>query len=349
MRVYPVTGSSHADRLLDTARALVASGRGILAADESVGTMNARLADIGLEGTAEHRRRYRELLFRTPDLSRYISGVICFDETLRQSADDGTPLPAVLEQGNLIAGIKVDTGAKPLPGSDGETITEGLDGLAGRLAEYAQLGARFAKWRAVIHIDGAKPTSRAIAANAQALGRYASLCQAAGLVPIVEPEVLMTGDHPIERCEQVTTAVLHRVFAELVTHDVLLEGIVLKPNMVVPGQDAPEQASVAQVADATLRCLYRTVPAAVPGVAFLSGGQSDRAATEHLQELNLRSDHPWQLTFSYGRALISAALRTWAGDPDRVEAAQRTLYTRARANAAASGGRYTPRLEAVPA
>ncbi len=337
--------------LTETAREMTAPGRGILAADESNATMNSRLAKVGLDGTPEVRLAYRQMLLETPGLGDHISGVILFDETIRQTTSTGMPFVELVEAAGIIPGIKVDTGAKPLVNSAGEKITEGLDGLAERLAEYAGMGARFAKWRAVIAIGPALPSTKALHVNAHALARYAALCQAAGIVPIVEPEVLMTGDHGIERCAEVTTAALRAVFTELAAQDVLLEGMVLKPNMVLPGEDAAgqvagrastdtAQASTDEVAAATLRVLYRTVPAAVPGVAFLSGGQSDDAATRHLQAMNAGRTHPWSLTFSYGRALIATALQTWRGEQGNASAAQAVLDERAKANAAASAGHY---------
>ncbi len=349
MSAYSVTNGPHADALIETAQAMVEHGRGVLAADESNATMNKRLAKVGLDATAEVRRDYREMLLRTADLSRCISSVILFDETLRQTTSGGQPFPALVAEAGVIPGIKVDTGAKPLVGSDGETVTEGLDGLADRLAEYAGMGARFAKWRAVITIGDGLPSPKAVHVNAHALGRYAALCQAAGIVPIVEPEVLMTGDHDIARCEEVTTLTLQTVFAELAAQDVLLEGMVLKPNMVLSGEDCPNQASVEEVAKATLRTMYRVVPSAVPGIAFLSGGQADLTATQHLQAMNGGHTHPWAMTFSFGRALISAALETWRGDTEQSERAQHVLSTRARANGAAARGGYTAELETVPA
>jgi fructose-bisphosphate aldolase, class I len=330
-----------------TARSLVAPGKGILAADESLGTMNKRLAAVGVPATEESRRRFRELIITTPALDQWISGVILYDETFRQSVSDGTPMPQAAEWAGLLPGIKVDTGAKPLAGSLGETITEGLDGLRDRLAEYVGMGARFAKWRAVIRIGGALPTSQCVDANAHALARYAALCQEAGLVPIVEPEVLMNGDHTLQRCEEVTAQVLRRVFVALDEHRVMLEGIVLKPNMVLAGNECPVQPSAAAVVEATLRCLDRCVPSAVPGIAFLSGGQRDEAATMHLNALNWLGPHPWTLTFSYGRALLAPTLTAWGGESDQVEAAQGTLAHRARCNAAAAEGTYLPDMEAV--
>ena len=347
MSTYSVADIDHAAGLSETARELTNPGRGILAADESNATMNSRLATVGLQGTPATRLDYRQMLLETPDLGKFISGVILFDETIRQTANTGQPFLELVRAAGVIPGIKVDTGAKPLVNSDGEKVTEGLDGLAERLTEYAKIGARFAKWRAVINIGEGLPSEKAIHVNAHALARYAALCQAAGIVPIVEPEVMMTGDHGLDRCEQVTAAVLRAVFAELAEQDVLLEGIVLKPNMVVPGDDCADQVTVDAVSEATLRCLYRSVPAAVSGIAFLSGGQQDVAATEHLQAMNAGPVHPWSLSFSFGRALIASALETWRGEPSQVEEAQRVLFTRARANAAATRGGYDAELETL--
>ncbi|HYM91863.1 MAG TPA: class I fructose-bisphosphate aldolase [bacterium] len=330
-----------------TARALVPPGKGILAADESHSTIGGRFAAIGVVNTEENRRRYRQLLFTTPGLGEFISGVILFDETIRQHADDGMPFVEVLARRGIVPGIKVDTGAKPLAGSPGERVTEGLDGLRERLAEYARLGARFAKWRAVIAIEGARlPTRLAIAANAHALGRYAALCQEAGLAPIVEPDVLTDGDHSIGRCDEVTEATLHAVFDALYEHRVRVEGMLLKPSMVMSGAACPHLAGVQAVAEATVRCLRRTVPAAVPGIVFLSGGQRDDLATAHLDAMNrLPGPHPWELSFSYARALQAPVLAVWRGDPARAAEAQRVLYHRARCNGAARRGQYTPELE----
>ena len=327
--------------LQDTARALVADGKGILAADESGGTMKKRLDGIGVESTEANRRDYRTLLFTTPDVGAHISGVILFDETLRQNAADGRPLVGILQSAGIIPGIKVDTGAKPLAGHPDETVTEGLDGLRARLEEYAELGARFAKWRAVYRIGEAIPSPACITANAHALARYAALCQEAGLVPIVEPEVLMDGDHDIEDCEIVTEEALRTVFGELAQQDVLLEGMLLKPNMVISGAVCPEQADVQEVAERTLQCLLRAVPAAMPGIVFLSGGQSDEVATRHLDAMNkLPAVKPWKLSFSYGRALQAAPLKAWGGKVENAAAAQAALLARAKANGAATLGRY---------
>jgi fructose-bisphosphate aldolase class I len=335
----------HTESLAATAGAMVADGKGILAADESNATMTKRLAAVGAESTPETRRRFRELLFTTPGLENHISGVIMYDETLRQAGSDRTPFPALLAERGMIAGIKVDTGAKPLAGAEGETVTEGLDGLRGRLAEYRQLGARFAKWRAVIAIGDHLPSSYCIAANAHALARYAVLCQEAGIVPIVEPEVLMDGEHSIDRAEEVTSAALRAVFAQLLDQRVLLDGIVLKPNMVLSGYGCRQQAGVTEVAERTLGLLRRAVPAAVPGIAFLSGGQSDELASVHLNAINQLADGPWELTFSYGRALQAAPLKAWGGNESNAPAAQAALAHRARCNGEARLGRYSDALE----
>ena len=330
-----------------TARALVAPGKGILAADESTGTIKKRLDSVGVPSTEETRRTYRGLLFTTPGIEEFISGVIMFDETIRQSGPDGTPFPTLLAQRGIIPGIKVDKGTTDLAGFPGEKITEGLDGLRDRLAEYVGLGARFAKWRAVYTVGHDIPTPYGMAANAHALARYAALCQEAGLVPIVEPEVLIDGDHSLERCAEVTEDVLQHLFAELHEHRVLLEGLLLKPNMVLPGKTSPEQASVAEVATATVRTLRRLVPAAVPGIVFLSGGQSPEQATAHLNAMNTLGTQPWELSFSYGRALQDPPLKTWHGEAANIPAAQRAFFERARLNGLARQGRYSPEMEAV--
>jgi fructose-bisphosphate aldolase, class I len=330
-----------ADELAATATALVAPGKGILAADESSGTIAKRFKQIQVESTEEHRRAYRELLFTTEGAAEYISGVILYDETLRQRAADGTPLAEILTRQQIIPGIKVDKGTTGLAGFEGEKITEGLDGLADRLAEYRDLGARFTKWRAVITVGDGIPTPGCIRANAEALARFAAVSQEAGLVPIVEPEVLMDGDHTIERCDQATRDTLAATFAALRRHRVHLDGMLLKPNMVVSGSDSPTQAGVEEVATATLACLRDTVPASVPGVVFLSGGQSDEAATAHLNAMNQRPGAPWQLSFSYGRALQAPALKAWKGEPANAPAAQRAFHHRARLNGAARSGSYT--------
>jgi fructose-bisphosphate aldolase, class I len=332
-------------QLQSTAQALVAEGKGILAADESTGTIKKRLDSIGVESTEETRRAYRELLFTTDGAEEFISGVILYDETIRQSASDGTPFPKLLESKGVIPGIKVDTGAKPLALTDGETITEGLDGLRDRLEEYRELGARFAKWRATYSIAHNKPSEYCVWTNAHALARYAALCQEAGLVPIVEPEVLQDGTHTIAESRKATGRVLQAVYTEL--HDQRLDfrGTLLKPNMVLSGYDASDRASADEVADVTLECFYKHVPAAVPGIVFLSGGQSDEDATAHLNAMNARGPHPWQLSFSYGRALQAPALKAWGGKEESVEAAQRAYYHRAKMNSAARTGMYAPEME----
>jgi fructose-bisphosphate aldolase class I len=331
------------------ARALVAKGKGVLAADESQPTIEKRFKQIGLASTEEHRRAYREMLFTAPGIGEHVSGVILFDETIRQSASNGERLAKILERAGVIPGIKVDAGAKDLAGFPGEKITEGLDGLRKRLAEYRQLGARFTKWRAVITIGNGIPTRFCIDANAHALARYAALSQEAGLVPIVEPEVLMDGDHTIERCEEVTETTLKSVFFHLHAHRVALEGMLLKPNMVISGKTCPDQASVDDVARATVRCLLRSVPAAVPGIVFLSGGQSEETATAHLNAMNALGTHPWELSFSYGRALQDSALKTWGGKPANVAAAQKAFLHRARCNGAARSGKWSRKMELTAA
>jgi fructose-bisphosphate aldolase class I len=331
------------------AKAMVAKNKGILAADESSGTITKRFNSIKIESTEENRRTYRELLFTAPGAADYISGVILYDETIRQKTKDGTPFPEYLAKKGSIPGIKVDTGAKPLAGFKGETITEGLDGLRERLVEYYKLGARFAKWRAVIDIGDGIPTAFAIEANAHALARYAALCQENDIVPIVEPEVLMDGAHSIERCEEVTSTVLQTVFNQLFEHRILLEGMVLKPNMVISGKKAPNRAGPEQVAEATLRVLKRHVPPAVPGIAFLSGGQSSAEATLHLSLMNKAGPLPWSLTFSYGRALQDDALKTWAGQPANYTAAQKEMAKRAKLNGLATTGSYSSSLESQAA
>jgi fructose-bisphosphate aldolase class I len=338
-------------QLQSTARALVSEGKGILAADESTGTIKKRFDSIGVESTEETRRAYRELLFTTEGAEKFISGVILFDETIRQSASDETPFPKLLESKGIIPGIKVDAGAKPLALTDGETITEGLDGLRGRLEEYRELGARFAKWRATYSIASDKPSEYCIWTNAHALARYAALCQEADLVPIVEPEVLQDGTHTIEESRKATGRVLQAVYTELHDQRIDFRGTLLKPNMVLSGYDATDRASVDDVADVTLECFYKHVPAAVPGIVFLSGGQSDEDATAHLNAMNARGPHPWQLSFSYGRALQAPALKAWGGKEENVEAAQRAYYHRAKMNSAARTGMYAPEMEeeAVPA
>jgi fructose-bisphosphate aldolase class I len=328
--------------LEETAAALVARGKGILAADETVPTLTKRFDALKIESTPESRRDYRQMLLTTPGAGEFISGVILYDETIRQQGSGGSRLASVCSELGMLPGIKVDRGAKPLAGFGGERVTEGLDGLRERLAEYRELGARFAKWRAVFDVGDALPSSGCVAANAHALSRYAALCQEQGLVPIVEPEVLMGGTHSIERCEQATGRVLHAVFGALFEQGVRFEGMLVKPNMTLAGAVCPKQASVQEVAEATLRCLRRHVPPAVPGVVFLSGGQNDVLATGHLDAIN-RADgpKPWALTFSYGRALQDAALATWLGKPENVAGAQRAFCHRARCNGLAARGVYT--------
>jgi fructose-bisphosphate aldolase class I len=330
------------------ALAMVTPGKGLLAADESSGTIKKRFDDIKVVSTEESRRDYREMLFRSNEaMAQCISGVILYDETIWQNAADGTPLIRIIEQSGAIPGIKVDEGTQPLPGCPGELVTVGLDKLAGRLEKYYQQGARFAKWRAVIDISGHDvPSTTAIHVNAHALARYAALCQAAQIVPIVEPEVLMDGDHDIERCYAVTQHVLNKTFQELRIQRVALEGMVLKPNMVVPGKKSARQASVEEVARQTIRLLKESVPAAVPGIAFLSGGQSDEDATAHLDAMNRIGGLPWPLTFSYGRALQAAPQKAWAGKAENVPAGQRAFTHRARMNSLASKGEWTAELEA---
>ncbi|MGB8364873.1 MAG: class I fructose-bisphosphate aldolase [Rhizomicrobium sp.] len=332
------------------AHAMVAKGKGILAADESSGTIKKRFENIGVESTEASRRDYRELLFRTDGaMKNYISGVILYDETIRQKAKDGTPLVALIEAAGSIPGIKVDSGAKPLAHCPGETITEGLDGLRERLVDYRKLGARFAKWRAVIDIGKGTPTYTGIVTNAHALARYAALAQENDIVPIVEPEVLMDGGHSIGRCYEVTEAVLKTVFAELYTARIFLEGMILKPNMVVPGKKAPKQASPDEVAAETLRLFKNCVPIAVPGIAFLSGGQSDVEATANLDALNRLGPLPWAVTFSYGRALQAAPQKAWSGKAANVAAAQAAFDHRARMNGLASLGQWSEQLEKAAA
>ncbi len=338
--------SHHSGHELEaTARALVATGKGILAADESSGTIKKRFDSIHVESTEDNRRSYREMLFTTQGCEEFISGVILFDETIRQQGSDGTPLPHVLEKKGIIPGIKVDKGVQKLPFSDDEKITEGLDGLRARLVEYRGLGARFAKWRAVIEIADAKPSDACLQTNADALARYAALCVDEGLVPIVEPEILMDGTHTIERSFAVTERTLHCVFSALFAQRVPLEQILLKPNMVLSGYSCPQQASVQQVAEETIRCFRRVVPAAVPGIVFLSGGQSDEAATAHLNAMNQIGGFPWELSFSYGRALQAPALKAWGGKPEQLGAGQQALYHRAKMNGAARHGHYTEAME----
>jgi len=332
------------------ANALVAEGKGILAADETVPTLTKRFDSLGIPSTEQRRRTYREMLFTAAGEAEFISGVILQDETIHQKSADGTPLIQVLSKQGILPGIKVDTGAKPLAGFPDETVTEGLDGLRERLSAYRDMGARFAKWRAVIHISDALPSRACISANAHALARYAALCQEQYLVPIVEPEVLMDGSHSIERCEEVTGVVLHTVFDALFEQRVAMECMLLKPNMVISGKECASQASVVEVVTATLRCLRRHVPAAVPGIVFLSGGQADRVATAHLNAINrLPGAKPWRISFSYGRALQDHALEAWHGRDENLAAGRQVLFQRARCNSAASLGKYTDEMEATPA
>ena len=332
--------------LASTAAAMVAPGKGILAIDESGSTIKKRFDSINLESTVENRRAYRDLLITASGLSQFISGMILYDETIKQATADGRLFPGVLAKEGILTGIKVDTGAKPLAGAPGETVTEGLDGLRERLAEYKKLGATFAKWRAVISIGKDLPSTYCIEANAHALARYAALCQEAGIVPIVEPEVLMDGSHTLDRCYSVTEQTLITLFHELYRQRVRVEHLVLKASMVIAGKESPQQASVQQVAEATVRCLTRTVPAAVPGIVFLSGGQSDDVATAHLNAMNVMGRAlPWPLSFSYGRALQAPALKSWKGQPGNVAAAQKALFHRAKGNSAACFGRYKPEME----
>jgi fructose-bisphosphate aldolase class I len=333
------------NELEQIARAMVTKGKGILAADESGGTIKKRFDAIKLESTEEARRTYRELLFTTAGMQDFISGVILYDETIRQKTKEGVPFAQHLGKLGVLPGIKVDAGAKPLAGFAGETITEGLDGLRERLAEYHKLGARFAKWRAVIDIADGIPTQFAIDANAHALARYAALCQEANIVPIVEPEVLMDGAHSIERCEEVTSKTLVSVFNQLHAHRIHLEGMILKPNMVISGKKCATRASAQQVAETTVRCLRRHVPSAVPGIAFLSGGQSAAEATEHLSLMNKIRPLPWELTFSYGRALQDEALKAWGGKPESFPAGQKAFFRRAKLNGLARTGSYNAKLE----
>jgi fructose-bisphosphate aldolase class I len=332
--------------LIDAARALVADGKGLLAADETVSTLTRRFSARTISSTPESRRTYREMFFTTPGIDAFISGVILHDETIRQSGADGTPLPDLLARRGIVPGIKVDLGAKLLAGCPGEQVTEGLDGLAARLEEYRNLGARFAKWRAVLSVSHWTPSPACIHANAHALARYAAISQEQGMVPIVEPEVLMDGAHTIERCEQVTEQVLHAVFDALFEQRVMLEGILLKPNMVIPGRLCAQRAQQQEVAAATGRCLRRQVPAAVPGIVFLSGGQDPRTATAHLNAINqLEGARPWKITFSYGRALQDEALVAWGGKSEHLGLAQRAFHHRAMCDAAAARGRYTTSME----
>jgi fructose-bisphosphate aldolase class I len=334
------------DELKLVAQAIVAKNKGVLAADESSPTIKKRFDAIRVESTEENRRRYREILFTTPGIEHNIGGVILFDETLRQSTRDNIPFAKLLSSRGIVPGIKVDKGAKGLALYPGDKITEGLDGLRERLAEYKSLGAKFAKWRAVIEIDSHKiPSGYGIRANAHALARYAALCQEADLVPIVEPEVLMDGAHNIERCETVTSRVLETVFSELSAHGVVFEAMLLKPNMVIPGKQCEKQEFAQQIAEATIRCLYRCVPAAVPGIVFLSGGQSAEEATENLNAMNAMGTHPWQLSFSYGRALQAPVLAAWKGQESNAAAAQQALIHRCHLNGKARDGKYERSME----
>jgi fructose-bisphosphate aldolase, class I len=327
------------------AQAMVAKGKGILAADESMGTIKRRFDSIKIDSSENNRRDYREMLFGTKGLEEAISGVILFDETLRTAASDGTPFPQLLSKKGIMPGIKVDKGPVDIPGFPGEVVTEGLDSLRGRVKEYKELGAKFAKWRAVITIGDSIPSYTCLEANAHALARYAALCQEGGIVPIVEPEVLLDGNHSIERCQEVTEQALKITFTALYLQRIHLEGMILKPSMVVSGKDNPRQAGVDEVAERTIQCLKRTVPAAVPGIAFLSGGQSAVSATEHLNAMNKLGPHPWQVTFSYARALQDPAIKAWKGEAANVAAAQKIFYHRAKMNSAARSGSYTKQLE----
>lgn len=336
------------DALKSVAQAIVARQKGILAADESNPTIKKRFDSISVESTEENRRRYREILFTSEGIERYISGVILFDETLRQNAQDGTPFSTLLSNRGIIPGIKVDKGAKALALQPGNRVTEGLDGLRGRLEEYRQLGARFAKWRAVMDIDERDvPSAWSIRANCHALARYAALCQETGLVPIVEPEVLMDGAHDIGRCETVTSRMLESLFAELDAHGVVFEGTLLKPNMVIPGMKCPQQATPQQIAEATVRCMKRYVPAAIPGIVFLSGGQSAEDATENLNAMNALGTHSWQLSFSFGRALQAPVLAAWKGQESNAPGAQRAFFKRCQLNGLAREGLYSHTMETV--
>ena len=334
------------NKLRSVAKAMVAENKGVLAADESNPTIKKRFDSINVESTEENRRQYREILFTTKGIEQYIGGVILFDETLHQSARDGTPFAELLSVRGIIPGIKVDKGAKALALHPGEKITEGLDGLRERLVEYKQMGAEFAKWRAVIEIDERDvPTSFGVRANAHGLARYAALCQELDIVPIVEPEVLMDGAHDIKRCEDVTSMVLEEVFAELDAHRVMFEGMLLKPNMVISGMKCAHQESPQLVAEATIRCMARYVPAAVPGIVFLSGGQSAEDATDHLNAINMLGPHPWHVSFSYGRALQAPVLTAWKGQEGNIAAAQRTFLKRCRLNSLAREGKYARAME----
>jgi fructose-bisphosphate aldolase class I len=339
----------NAQRLIETARLLVADDKGLLAMDESNPTCNKRFAKVGIPQTVDARRAYRELIITTPGLGESISGVILYDETIRQHKNDGTPFLEILSDAGIIPGIKVDTGAKDLAGHNGEKVTEGLDGLRDRLAEYAHLGARFAKWRAVIALGDGIPSRACLESNAHALARYAALCQEAGLVPVVEPEVLMDGVHTLGQCGELTEEVLRMVFSQLYTQRVILAGMILKPNMVLPGLSCPEQETVDEVADATVQCLLRAVPATVPGIAFLSGGQSGELASARLNAMNVRfkSRLPWAVAFSFARAIQQPALELWRGEESNVSVAQKALSHRAKCNAAARRGRYDASMDTV--
>ena len=329
------------DQLAAIAQAMVAPGKGIIAIDESTATIKKRFDSVGIECTEENRRAYREMLLTTPKLGQHISGAILYDETLRQKTKYGVPFTKIMMDNGILPGIKVDMGAKPLAGFPGELVTEGLDGLRERLKEYAQLGAKFAKWRAVITIGEDAPSGTCIEANCHALARYAALCQEAGIVPMVEPEVLMDGEHDIDTCYEITEVTLRSLFGALYEHNVMLEGTILKASMVVSGKDAPEQASVEEVAEMTLRCLKSSVPATLPGIVFLSGGQSDEDATAHLDAMNRLGPKPWPLSFSYGRAMQSAALKLWSKDlAGNVGVAQETVFARARDNGLAALGQW---------
>ena len=337
--------------LIDTATAMVVKGKGLLAMDESNPTCNKRFQAAGIPQTVEARRAYRELIVTSPGLGEFISGVILYDETIRQSKKNGTPFIKVIADAGIIPGIKLDTGAKPLAGFPGEKVTEGLDGLTPRVEEYVRMGARFAKWRAVIAINKSIPTQACIEANAHALARYAAICQLAGLVPIVEPEVIMDGAHDLHQCLEVTGRVLHAVFEQLHMQRVMLEGMILKPNLVLPGKDCPDQSTTEQIADATVRCLLRAVPAAVPGIAFLSGGQPGELASSRLNAMNVKfaGQMPWALPFSFARAMQQPALEIWAGQEANVKPAQKALIHRARCNSAARSGKYSAEVENAPA
>ncbi|HKJ88190.1 MAG TPA: class I fructose-bisphosphate aldolase [Gammaproteobacteria bacterium] len=341
----------HAEELKQTAQSMVANHKGVLAADESNNTATKRLKEVGIDSTEDSRRKYRQLLFTAPDIDNYISGVILYDETIRQADDNGKPFPELLKSRGIVPGIKVDTGAKPLAGSPEEKVTEGLDGLRERLAEYYNMGARFSKWRAVITIGDGMPTRQCIEANAHALARYAALCQENGLVPIVEPEVLINGSHDIETCEAVTEENLRTVFNELYRQNVMFEGTVLKTSMVISGLDAPNRAGVEEVADRTVQTLERVVPPALGGVVFLSGGQGDVEATQHLDVMNKKYKNrvPWRMTFSYARALQNPALGTWGSDMANTEAAQKAFAFRAKLNSLASEGEYSEDMESKAA